>query len=95
MAQNLIAVCGRCLGTGRYDRGACFGCRSFGACGWVRVSKPSKSFVQVTTIRDQAEGRIDWIKVYGPVRKDTAVEIVKRQMRVSGKPNWLIESVAA
>lgn len=94
MAQAFITICPRCNGTGRYDRGACFECRSFGACGWVRRSKKGKAAAQVTAIRDEAEGRIPWLTIYGATPPQ-AVEIVRRQMRVKGLPTAIIESVAA
>jgi hypothetical protein len=49
---------------------------------------------QVTAIRDEAEGRIDWVVIYGATPKQ-AVQIVQRQMRVAQKPGALIESVRA
>ena len=94
MAQAFITICPRCDGTGRYDRGACFECRPFGACGWVRRSRKAETVSQVTAIRDEAEGRIPWLQVYGASPRQ-AVEIVRRQMRVKGLPDSIIESVAA
>jgi hypothetical protein len=94
MAGQYLALCQRCNGTGRYDRGACFGCRPFGSLGWVRRVSRAKDGAQVTAIRDAAEGRIDWIVIYNATPKQ-AVQIVQRQMRVAGKPEALIESVQA
>ena len=94
MAQAFITICPLCNGTGRYDRGACFECSPFGACGWVRRSKKRGAAAQVTAIRAETEGRIPWLAIYGATPQQ-AVEIVQRQMRVKGLPAAIIESVAA
>ena len=92
--MSYLGLCYRCNGSGRYDRGACFGCRPFGSLGWVRRATKISTGAQVTAVRDEAEGRIDWIVIYGASPKQ-AVEIVQRQMRVAGKPQFLIDSVKA
>lgn len=92
--SGYITVCTRCNGSGRYDRGACFGCKNFGSLGWTRKPRKSKTVAQVTAIRDEAEGRLDWIKVYNATAAQ-AVEIVQRQMRVAGTPSRIIKTVEA
>ena len=94
MPKLFVCVCMRCNGTGRYDRGACFGCRPFGSTGWVSKPKRATPVVQVTAIRSAEEGRIDWIKVYGG-SPGTALGIVQREMRVKGLPQALQDSVQA
>lgn len=94
MAGQYLGLCYRCNGTVRYDRGACFGCRPFGSLGWVRRISRSKDGAQVTAVRDEAEGRIDWVVIYGATPKQ-AVQIVQRQMRIAQKPEALINSVQA
>lgn len=93
MAQYL-GLCQRCNGSGRYDRGACFGCRPNGSLGWVLRAKKSAQGAQVSAVRDEAEGRIDWVVIYDASPKQ-AVQIVQRQMRVAGRPEALINSVQA
>lgn len=89
-----IALCQRCNGTGRYDRGACFGCKLYGSAGWIRRASKSVRAVQVTAVRDDAEGRINWLKIYDATPSQAA-QIVQRQMRLVGKPAALIDSVKA
>jgi len=89
-----ITLCPRCLGTGRFDRGACFECRPFGALGFVKRARKSADFSQVTAIRDEAEGRIDWIKIFNASPKQ-AVAIVQRVQRVKEMPESIIASVEA
>jgi hypothetical protein len=92
--SKYLALCQRCNGTGRYDRGACFGCRAYGAAGWVRIANKSNKGAQVTAIRDESEGRIDWVIIYNATPKQ-ACAIVARQMTLAGKPKELIDSIAA
>jgi hypothetical protein len=89
-----IHLCPRCLGTGRFDRGACFECQKFGALGFVRRARKGKKFAQVTAIRDEKEGRIDWVQIFGASNKD-AVAITQRVQRVKGFPKRIIDSVEA
>lgn len=93
-AGEYITLCMRCRGTGRYDRGACFGCRPYGSTGWVRKPKRSSPVAQVTAIRDPEEGRIDWIKVYGASPRQ-GKELVQRMLRIANLSAALIESVDA
>lgn len=94
MDKPYITVCTRCHGSGRYDRGACFGCRPYGSAGWVRKAKRTRPVVQVTAIRDPAEGRIKWIKIYF-ASPSKARELVQRMLRLAGKPMELVDSVEA
>ena len=89
-----ITLCPRCLGTGRFDRGTCFECRRFGGLGFIKRDRKSNQFAQVTAIRDAAEGRIDWVKIFNASPKQ-AVEIVQRVQRVKGLPESIIASVEA
>ncbi len=92
--EKYLALCQRCNGTGRYDRGACFGCHAYGSAGWVRLVSKSNQGAQVTAIRDASEGQIDWVIIYNATAKQ-ACEIVKRQMTLAGKPKELIDTVDA
>ena len=90
---KFITICPRCMGKGRYDRGSCYGCHQYGGNGWVERSKAKGTPVVVTAIRSEAEGPIEWVKIYGAVPSD-AVAIVQRQMRAKGRPDALVASVA-
>lgn len=92
--KSFIHVCPRCDGRGRYDRGYCYGCHKFGSNGWVLRSRKGKIKVQVTAIRNEAEGRIDWCQIWN-AEPQVAVEIVRRQMRARNRPETLIKSVQA
>lgn len=94
MEKPYITVCSRCGGSGRYDRGACFGCRPYGSAGWVRKARRSRPVAQVTAIRDSAEGRIEWIKIYS-ASPSKAKDLVQRMLRLAQKPMALVDSVEA
>jgi len=81
--ETYITLCHRCNGTGKYDRGACFGCRQWGAFGFTRRKSRRGRAVVVTAIRDKKEGRIPWISIYGAT-PEQALSIVRRVQAVKG-----------
>jgi hypothetical protein len=93
--NEYLTICPRCAGTGRYDRGACFECKRYGALGFVwRATKRGRPCF-VTAIRDPKEGRIPWVTIYGSATPAQAVALVQRVQRVAGLPAAIIESVQA
>ena len=88
MGYNVL--CTRCNGTGRHDRGVCFGCKGYGS--KVQQNKP----------RTTARGLIPWLveaeRIDGSgigkaaiiycVTPKQAIEIVERELRCTKKPNY-------
>jgi len=72
------AACGRCGGSGRYDRGACFGCQGSGFC--MTSKKPGLRF-EVSAIYSDGVRRI--------LQNKSAASAEKAAQAVLAKGDWI------
>lgn len=87
MAYNVL--CSRCNGTGRYDRGTCFGCKGAGS--KLQAVKPRTSARGLTAWIVEAEhtaGGIGKAAVIYSVTPAQAVDVVERALRCAKTPNY-------
>jgi DnaJ-class molecular chaperone len=69
------ATCGRCGGTGRYDRGTCFGCQGAGY--KLTARKPSQKFT-VSAVYSDGVRRVMRNKAAATAEKAVAAVLAER-----------------
>lgn len=73
-------VCSRCDGEGRFDRGTCFDCKGTGFRNQKTQPRHVSPFRLTVTFSNGKENNpCVWAN-----KKETAVKIIERQMRVNG-----------
>jgi DnaJ-class molecular chaperone len=75
--------CGRCGGSGKYDRGSCFDCNGLG---FKNVARKPTLLAHVLTVT-YSNGSVNTVTIYASLRA-VAVEIVSRQLKIKG---WIGE----
>jgi DnaJ-class molecular chaperone len=70
-AKKHLSLCGRCLGTGRYDRGTCFRCRGAGS---VAVSRKPAVRFEVSAVYSDGVRRV--LKMKAAKSEQAAIDFV-------------------
>jgi DnaJ-class molecular chaperone len=78
--KNYTCQCGRCDGSGRFDRGTCFECKGVG---YVNRSTKPRGLSLCILIVTYSNGSTNEVKVYASSR-DKAISIVERMIRIKG-----------
>lgn len=85
--KKYTALCGRCLGTGKYDRGICFRCRGAGA---VLVSRRPAVRFEVSAVYADGVRRV--LKMKAAKSEQAAIDFV---LALGPWPGFDLETIRA